>query len=646
MSRLSRALLASVVAVAAALLPLIGLAAVTPGLDELSDLMTLPLLKQYAGYEATSHDMTGGNWDCWNCPPGQSRVLVDLVGPGMIDRIWVTGCVRGDTFFKFFFDGEATPRIECSTADFFDGKVPPFGPPLVGATSGGFDSYYPIPYAKSLRLQFENRGTEWVGSLYWHVGYRTYPESVTIRSFDPAAKRPPVVPESLIGAPGVIPVTKDLALGPGQTQTIFDQQGPGTVVGLVVDLNSFTPELLRETLIRAYWDGETDPSVLSPFGDFFGQGFPERDFQSAMISVKGGHLECLFPMPFTQTGRIVLENTAQEGTLRGSAQVYYARKVPDGVFGNFHAWWDRADTVAGQPHLLLQAIGRGHYVGTSLAMQQPAARNWIGFLEGDEMAWVDGEETPSWNGTGTEDYFGGGWYFAWGPFAAPFHGCPYKEPQESRIGAYRWHLPDPITFARSLKMVIEHGGGNDVPGCDYTSVAYWYQTEPHQLFPPIPSGAALLPKPPAVPPPRLPGGIEGEDLVAKARVKGPGAEQQDLDGTPPWSGGSQLWFPNREQNNWVEVPITVEKDGDYRVSGFFTTAGDYGIFQLLVDGASLGQTVDLYTPGVRRTDEVTLGTIHLTAGEHWFRFQVVDKNEKSVAYMFGLDVLFLRPSSE
>jgi hypothetical protein len=50
---------------------------------------------------------------------------------------------------------------------------------------------------------------------------------------------------------------------------------------------------------------------------------------------------------------------------------------------------------------------------------------------------------------------------------------------------YRWYLQDPIRFRRSVRMSIEHGHANDFAN-DYSSVAYWYQKEPHAGFPALP----------------------------------------------------------------------------------------------------------------------------------------------------------------
>jgi hypothetical protein len=63
-----------------------------------------------------------------------------------------------------------------------------------------------------------------------------------------------------------------------------------------------------------------------------------------------------------------------------------------------------------------------------------------------------------------------------------------------RTHVYRFHLADPVYFDRSLRFSIEHGHDNNLT-LDLSSVAYWYQAEPHKPFPPFPSREARKPKP-------------------------------------------------------------------------------------------------------------------------------------------------------
>jgi hypothetical protein len=116
------------------------------------------------------------------------------------------------------------------------------------------------------------------------------------------------------------------------------------------------------------------------------------------------------------------------------------------------------------------------------------------FLEGDEMIYIDGEEEPSIYGTGTEDYFQGAWYFLNGEFAAPYHGLTLFDKENAKVSAYRHHVPDPISFNESIRVIMEHGHANMLQE-DYSSLAYWYQVEPHTPWEPIKDPKMLEPLP-------------------------------------------------------------------------------------------------------------------------------------------------------
>ena len=142
---------------------------------------------------------------------------------------------------------------------------------------------------------------------------------------------------------------------------------------------------------------------------------------------------------------------------------------------------------------------------TSDELQDDAEMKWMvdfneavalgmGMLEGWESIYVDGEQKPSIPGTGNEDYFNSGFYFSKGPYSAPHWGCTVRNYLTSRCAAYRFHVADPIPFQRSIVVDIDHGYTNQVQ-TDYSSLAYWYQAEPHAPFPSLLPAAQRLPTP-------------------------------------------------------------------------------------------------------------------------------------------------------
>ncbi len=274
-----------------------------------------------------------------------------------------------------------------------------------------------------------------------------------------------------------------VSIAPGDSAVILDMNGPAVVRRLWLTVASRDPHYLRRLAIKMYWDGETNPSVEAPLGDFFGDGFAKRHYTALVMGESSGGFYCYLPMPFRRHGRIVIEN----GTGQRVDALYYnidverAAPLPATV-ATFHAWWHRdVRTTDTLPHLILDAHGRGQFVGLSLNAESYS--NNLGFLEGDEIYDVDG--TRRGQGTGTEDYFNSGWYFDEGTYAGPYHGLIIKDTKRGRIAAYRWHIADPIPFDDSIRIAIEHGT-NNTEVADYATMAYWYQTEPHTPLPPLP----------------------------------------------------------------------------------------------------------------------------------------------------------------
>jgi hypothetical protein len=304
----------------------------------------------------------------------------------------------------------------------------------------------------------------------------------------------------------------------GETLTLLDEAGPGVVSHLWSTIASRDPHHLKALVLRMYWDGEATPSVEAPIGDFFGLGLGEYFlYQSAPLLVAPEKaLNCFFPMPFQKHARITVSN---EGSEKVDAFYFnidyrsYPRPLPaDTLY--FHAqyrqaapakgwtnqWRSNGDAVVNQKknltgednYVWLEATGRGHFVGVTMSVQENQD-GWWG--EGDDMFFIDGETTPSINGTGSEDYFLGAWDFGSHPFSYPLFGAPVKgdESAGSRSSVYRFHLDSPIPFTRSLRATIEHGHAN-VRSDNYFSVAYWYQTEPHGAFPPLPPLEQRIPR--------------------------------------------------------------------------------------------------------------------------------------------------------
>jgi hypothetical protein len=322
---------------------------------------------------------------------------------------------------------------------------------------------------------------------------------------------------------------------PGETRVIAQASGPGCIKHIWMTTACAAPAFARRVVLRMWWDGEATPSVECPLGDFFGLGHGLfKNFVSLPLQMSpenGRGLNCWFPMPFSDGMRIEVTNecAAEVFTLYFYVDwEQYADPAATRDLARFHAQWrrenptqgfeipggpDRSDPAAWRKaywedlkntdgagnYVILEATGRGHYVGCHLDIDcfERQMNDWYG--EGDDMIFVDGEPwPPAIHGTGTEDYFSMA-YCPTQEYQAPYHGLIlYGERGgwrwKGKQSVYRYHIEDPIAFQRSIRVTIEHGHGNKLSN-DYSSTAYWYQAEPHGPFPPLPPVAARLPRP-------------------------------------------------------------------------------------------------------------------------------------------------------
>ena len=298
-----------------------------------------------------------------------------------------------------------------------------------------------------------------------------------------------------------------VAVDPGQAATVLDVQGAGVVTHIWFTINSPDPMHLKNLVLRAWWDGESSPSIESPIGDFFGLGLGEYFvYQSALLAVAPVKaLNAYFQMPFASAARITVTNDGPQHVRSLYFAVdYVALPSLPADLGRFHAQYRQAAPCKGvvsdgknlsgkDNYMFLEAAGKGHFVGVTHAVVQNE-NGWFG--EGDDMIFVDGDALPTINGTGTEDYYNGAWDFGGQPFANQHQGAPYIVDPE-RIGGryclYRWHVESPIAFEKSIRVTIEHGTANDRSDCFY-STAFWYQAEPHAPFPALPALADRAPR--------------------------------------------------------------------------------------------------------------------------------------------------------
>ena len=291
----------------------------------------------------------------------------------------------------------------------------------------------------------------------------------------------------------------------GESRTLAELEGAGLIVRLYFALPiRYRRFLLRDLILRIFFDDDDFPSVEVPLGDFFGLPFGRYTrFSSFFISCTSGGYLCQFPMPFARGARIELVNRSTKTAFMIFCQVnYFELEKLDADCPRFMAGFRRENpTTKGKAYTLVHRKGRGWYVGCSLQAQSlekfllgpwreiPFPQGYgLGTLEGWERIFIDGEEEPSFHGTGHEEFFNTGWYFTRKKDPGLFSGNLYRSYLKGRAAAYRQHLIDPIPFSKEIRLEIDHGIDSRIRG-DYASCVYWYEQGDRAPLEPLPTGS-------------------------------------------------------------------------------------------------------------------------------------------------------------
>ncbi|MBN1825221.1 MAG: DUF2961 domain-containing protein [Candidatus Eisenbacteria bacterium] len=459
-----------------------------------ADLSRLPEFSDSKSVLFSSTDRTGGNDDGFSGLYSRLRidekgehVLAEMDGPGCVTRIWMTWPGR-ETRLRVYIDGAREPVLDAPLEALFSGRVPPFLDPFVGGAkeNGGVNfSYIPIPFEKSIRI------TTVDGIRFYQIQAHRYPEGTAVRSFrlpypeedrraltkaiEKLARLPREIdmemPWTVERRPGdrLVEGTVEMA-GRGKqaiTQScIFRSDEPGEIVELRVSYDGEGDDWRKVRLV-AQWDRKPDEGttpegytdfegpvpVNVPLADLFGSAFEPVSMRSAGILSSGTTGVLRFPMPF-RTARLFLLPARKGGSCRYKMLVRPLSEEEADRRMRFRAAFSD-EIIREKNHPVADDVGQGCYIGTILSAR--GVRD-ASCLEGDERIVVDGDSVNALRGTGTEDYFNSGWYFARGEKSFPFHGVTFRSEEGApRFSAFRLHLADRIDFRDSLSFDFEVG---------------------------------------------------------------------------------------------------------------------------------------------------------------------------------------------
>ncbi|MBN2477267.1 MAG: DUF2961 domain-containing protein [Pirellulales bacterium] len=616
---------------------------------------------QCSSYDrASRYDEATGKYVGWDAngdggqmirKEGDQWVMAEMEGPGCIWRIWSATSNKGHV--KIYLDGQEQPAVDLPFREYFTGKTAPFNYPSLSyhnadQGSRGENLYYPIPYQKSCKIVADDG---W--GAYYHFTYSTFPQGTKVPTFSAelspegvaALQRVDTFFHRQLGndpagaRDGQETIAQQVQIGAGETLAL-EIDGPRAITAIKGNMRFADREdemaALRRLVLRITFDGEQEPDVCCPLGDFFGTAPGKNLYKCLTTGMTEEGVYAYWYMPFARGAKVELVNEDEVARNLGFEITHAPLARSFEGLGHFHCKWHRDVWPLSEDRrpdwVMLRTEGRGRFCGVMLHVWNPRG-GWWG--EGDEKFFLDGEKFPSTIGTGSEDYFGYAWCHP-GLFQHPYHCQTMTENNRGHQSVLRWHIGDNVPFQTSFEAAIEKYYPNS-GGTLYACVPCFYLA-PGQSdgVPPTPvdqRDGYYEKLPPSGGGYKVSGEPRGE-----VQDQGMGAY-----GSGKWHNDNQLWWTGARPGDKMDIVFPVKKAGAYQVSVTLTKAVDYGIVQLWVDGKKAGEPIDLFHDGVVPTGPIALGTYELAEGNHQLTVEIVGANEKAVkAYMFGLDQILLK----
>ncbi|MFC2125209.1 glycoside hydrolase family 172 protein [Bacteroidota bacterium] len=588
-------------------------------------------------------------------------LICDVEGPGSIIRLWSAR-----------FSGEVTIFLDKSNVPVYKGSADYFfrhaydaiqnnpQPTFQNTLSQEFSGYYPIPFAKYCRI-------EWEGNLnelhFYYVQIRKYDAEVEVKTFNAddirenSAKTDHII--EVLSDPDkaekfenatrtLIPET---SVKSGKSKEILKLTGTGAVqkISLKVKAGDLT-KALRQNILRIVFDDYVWGQVQAPVGDFFVTAPGINPFSSLPFSVsKDSILTCRFKMPYKKSVTIYLDNLSDQDIKVEGHIVSKPYKWKEGKSMYFHASWRINHKLTAMEHapvdlVFLMAHGKGRYVGTSVFIKNPATGpdnwgNWWG--EGDEKIYIDDNKFPVIFGTGSEDYFGYAWSSA-NLFDHAFIGQPRNDGPGNRgfVTNYRFHIIDDLPFNKHLSFFMELFPHDSIPDFTYGRTVYYYGVpgtyDDHQVITRDDVKIPVLPE--TWRPKQIKGSsgfvfYEAEDVFLSG--KHITSEQGQL-----WSDRNVLiWKPEQNGDKIVfDLPAPVQKEKmEIRLTTKVSPAG--GSFTVKLNGKKMngGAVYNLYDDYHTRSVSIYRST---TKAEDKNKLELTFEGEKGQE--IGVDFIWIR----
>lgn len=409
-----------------------------------------------------------------------SMVMFEDTGRGCIKSIWAA-VTRKETILNFYFDGEDTPRYTCSLTGLFTGELEE----LVGPANTFFERghyeyddchcgncFIPIPYEKGLKITVSGDK-----KCYYHIMYEKYdadaPKELCDGTYGKAFEAAFLEEKK----EDVYTYEKTAKLE-SQYTDMFTMDGPGVITCFTVEAHKDAD--ISNVKLDINFDKEIYSQVATPISHLFANPMGYTDVKCLGVDtrIEGDRQILTFrlPMPFWKYVNVCFVDMEKDGV-----EITLKVRVEENDYdrattGTLHARYAQGLTEIHGDWLLGEFNGRGNFVG---AVQTCFGGQWC---EGNEHFYIDGEKSPSINGTGTEDFYLG-CYWPNMKYDSPVAGCVndvYEMGGNTlagacmhRAGYYRYLCDMPISFEKSIKLAIQHGAVGQTYS-DYSSLVLVY----------------------------------------------------------------------------------------------------------------------------------------------------------------------------
>jgi hypothetical protein len=335
-----------------ALLLLPAAAFAQPGALGPLDPLGLSQLKDSGAWRSSSnHADPDSNDDSKRPLPGETVVLADLQGPGVITHMWITVAANEYGWprllrLRVYYDGSPEPSVDAPLGDFFavgHGFERPVNSLLIRDSSSGRsrNSYWPMPFERSCRVTMTNEGSRRVANLYYHVDWSKLPSLPPGTAYFHARYR------------------QALPAAAGRPYEVLSVQGRGHYVGTVLSVIQNEPGWFGEGDERIYVDGERAPRIEGTgTEDYFNDAWSLRVAEGPYAGVpvaEGTDLGARMtayrwhvadPIPFTRSLRFDLEHVGW--TYNADGSVRSASEERADLFSSVAIWY-QAGIARDQP---------------------------------------------------------------------------------------------------------------------------------------------------------------------------------------------------------------------------------------------------------------------------------------------------------